>query len=77
MINWITIVMPDGSALKMADNAVLVPTGTLLIYRINTRLDNFEGTGIFTNAFGMLIGHGILNLATAHIEGIPAGKICW
>ncbi len=77
MVNALTIVMPDGSSLKMADNAVLVPTETPLIYRFNTRLNNFEGTGFFTNAFGMLIAHGTLNLATAHIEGTPDGKICW
>ncbi len=77
MTNAMTIVMPDGSVLKLTDNAVLSPTETPLVYRINARLDNFQGTGFFTNAFGMLIGHGTLYLATGHIEGTPDGKICW
>ncbi|HEY6010471.1 MAG TPA: hypothetical protein VIX18_03290 [Nitrospirota bacterium] len=77
MISTLTVFLPDGSTLKQNDDAVLDPTETPLVYRVNSRLNIVEGTGVFTNTVGKFNGHGVFNLATGHIEVIADGKLCW
>ena len=73
----LTAFLPDGSTLKQIDDAVLDPTETPLLYRVNSRVNIVEGTGVFTNTVGKFIGHGFFNLATGHVEAAVDGKICW
>ncbi len=73
--NAVTITLPDGSTLNMADHVVLSPTEVPMVYRLNSRLDNFNGTGMFENAFGRLIAHGTKTFTS--IDATVFGKICW
>jgi hypothetical protein len=77
MSSTLTAFLPDGSTLKQTDDAVLDPTETPLVFRVNSRLNIVEGTGVFTNTVGKFIGHGIFNLATGHVEVVADGKLCW
>jgi hypothetical protein len=42
MINAMTVVMSDGSVLKMDDNTVLSPTTTPFVYHVSARLTIFQ-----------------------------------
>lgn len=59
------------------DNAVLSPTETPYLYRMNTRLENFTGTGVFTGVFGRFTDHGEYSMLTATLNAAADGRLCW
>ncbi len=63
--------------LTVQDNAVLTPTENPYVYRMNSRLDNLSGTGMFTGVIGKFSDHGEFALATATVFAQADGRICW
>lgn len=63
--------------LTVQDNAVLSPTEIPNIYTMNSRLDNFAGTGMLAGAMGKLSGHGQFSFATLTVTAKANGRICW
>lgn len=59
------------------DNAILSPTENPYVYRMNTRFEDFAGTGLFTGAFGRFVDHGEFSILTATLNAAGEGRICW
>jgi hypothetical protein len=67
-------VTADGE-LYTQDEAVLTPIGPGL-YRVNDRLEVVGGTGIYTNATGLLHTHGIANVNEGTLILRYDGRVC-
>jgi hypothetical protein len=67
-------VTADGE-LDTQDEAVLTPIGPGL-YRVNDRLEVVGGTGIYTNATGLLHTHGIANVNEGTLILRYDGRVC-
>lgn len=75
--NWLTFDLGSMGTLNILDNAVMSPTENPYVYRMNTRLDNLSGTGMFTGVIGKFSDHGEFSLMTATLSAVADGKICW
>jgi hypothetical protein len=71
-----TFVFPNGSSITTRDNAVLSPTETQGLYRLNTRATISGGTGIYANACGALNVHGTINLISGEVNWNFTGRVC-
>lgn len=71
-----SFVLEDGSSITTVDNAVLSPTSTPGLYRLNTRAAITEGTGAYEDACGRLSIHGTINLVTGEVAWRFTGRIC-
>jgi len=65
----------DGSALDTEDRGVLSPMDPP-VYWFNNRLEVVGGTGIFSDASGMIRSHGTVNMGSGAIELAYHGRIC-
>jgi hypothetical protein len=77
MTNTLTFDVGPLGSLTVQDNAVLSPTATPYLYRMNSRLDNAMGSGEFSGAIGRFTDHGELNFATMSLIATADGRICW
>jgi hypothetical protein len=71
-----TFVFPDGSTFTTIDRAVLSPTDTPGLYRLNTDAAIDGGTGAYANACGDLSIHGTINLITGEVIWRFTGRVC-
>ena len=71
-----TFVFPDGSTFTTIDRAVLSPTDTAGLYRLNTDAAIDGGTGAYANACGSLSVHGTINLISGEVIWRFTGRIC-
>lgn len=71
-----TFVFPDGSSFTTIDRAVLSPTVTPGLYRLNTDAAIDGGTGSYANACGSLSVHGTINLISGEVIWRFTGRIC-
>jgi hypothetical protein len=65
----------DGSALDTEDHGVLSPIDPPM-YWFNNRLEVVGGTGVFSDAEGMIRSHGTVDLAGGAIQLAYHGRIC-
>jgi hypothetical protein len=70
-----TFVFPDGSSFVTLDRAVLSPTETPGVYRLNTRAAILGGTGIYADASGSLSIHGTINLISGEVDWRFEGRV--
>ena len=66
----------DGSSFTTLDRAVLSPTDTPGVYRLNTKATISGGTGIYANACGSLNIHGTINLFSGEVDWRFTGRVC-
>jgi hypothetical protein len=71
-----TFVFPDGSTFTTIDRAVLSPTDTPGLYRINTDASIDRGTGDYANACGKLSIHGTIDLFGGEVVWRYTGQLC-
>ena len=71
-----TFVFQDGSTFTTFDRAVLSPTDTPGLYRLNTDAAIDGGTGNYTNACGGLSVHGTINLVSGEVIWRFTGRVC-
>ena len=69
-------VFPDGSTFTTIDRAVLSPTDTPGLYRLNTDAAIDGGTGTYAKACGSLSVHGSINLISGEVIWRFSGRIC-
>ena len=66
----------NGNSFTTLDRAVLSPTDTPGVYRLNTRATISGGTGIYANACGSLNIHGTINLFSGEVDWRFTGRVC-
>ncbi len=60
------------------DRAILSPTDTLGLFRLNSHLEIISGNGAYADACGRLVSHGFVNFGVPipTVEWRTKGKIC-
>lgn len=71
-----TFAFSDGSSFTTLDSAILSPTDTPGVYRLNTRAAISGGTGAYANACGSFSIHGTINLITGVVDWRFTGRVC-
>jgi hypothetical protein len=81
-VDTVVVDFGDLGTLILTEHAVVSPTDTPYVYRVNSRFDicvseGHKCTGYFENAFGRLSFHGYVDFSTASVSGSDKGSICW
>jgi hypothetical protein len=81
-VDIVIVAFGDLGTLILTEHAVVSPTDTPYVYRVNSRFDicvseELKCTGYFEHAFGRLSFHGSVDFSTASVTGSDKGKICW
>jgi hypothetical protein len=60
------------------DRAVLTPTGTPGLFRLNSHMEVVGGEGLYADACGKLVAHGFINFAAGPptVEWGLSGRVC-